>query len=39
MEENPTISELFQNIEFEKNYQFISRECDVYVADITKLSS
>ena len=32
VEENPTISELFQDIEFRKNYKFISKECDTYTA-------
>jgi len=32
MEDNPSINELFQDIEFEKNYKFIARDCDIYEA-------
>ena len=32
MEENPTVDELFQDIEFNENYEFVSREWDIYTA-------
>ena len=32
VQENPTIGELFEDIEFEKNYKFIAKNCDIYSA-------
>ncbi|WP_312297869.1 hypothetical protein [Chryseobacterium sp.] len=32
MVQNPIIKELIADIEFKKNFKFISRDCDIYTA-------